>query len=118
MAEDAILNYSAQVTLDGSGYGTIRVGPTGEQWYITRTMVRASTHVREAVCTIYQTNIGANFQRDITYTGSSGDTSDTQHHITDGDALWIEWSNGDAGATATVTFSGTRSNPQGGFRAI
>lgn len=115
---DAILNFSAQVTLNGSGYGAIRIGPTGEQWFITRTMVRATTHVLEAICTIYQTNIGATFQRDITYTGSTGDTSDTEFHVTDGDALWVEWSGGDAGAVATVTISGTRSNPTGGFRAV
>lgn len=115
---DAILNYSAQVTLNGSGYGAIRIGPAGEQWWISRTMVRASTRVKEATTTIYQTNIGANFQRDITYTGSTGDTSDTNFHLTDGDCLWVEWVGGDPGAIATVTVSGNRSNPVGGFRAI
>lgn len=118
MAGDAILNLSAQITLDGTGYGVLRIGPTGEQWWITRTMVRCTTRVDEAVCTMYQTNIGANFQKDISYTGSTGDTSDTEFHITDGDALYVEWANGDIGAVATVTISGTRSNPFGGFRAV
>ncbi len=117
MAE-ALLNVSAQVVLDGSGNGAIRVGPTGEQWHVTRIMVRATSHIREATATIYQTNIGDMYQRDITYTGSTGDTSDTQYDITDGDALWVAWAGGDAGATATVTLSGTRSNPIGGFRAV
>jgi len=107
-----------QVVLNSSGYGALRVGPTGEQWWISRTMVRCSTRDNEAVCTMYQTNIGANFQRDITYTGSTGDTSDTQFHITDGDAMWLEWIGGDPGTTATATISGTRSNPYGGFRAV
>lgn len=118
MADTAILNYSAQVVLNGAGYGAIRVGPSGEQWWIDRTLVRCTTHVLEATCTIYQTNIGENFQRDVSYTGSTGDTSDTGFHLTDGDALWVEWMNGDIGTVATVTFSGTRSNPYGGFRAV
>lgn len=117
MAE-SILNFTAQVTLDGSGYGAIRIGPNGEEWWWNRTMVRCSTRVLEAVCTMYQTNIGAAFQRDITYTGSTGDTSDTDFHLTDGDAMWVEWMGGDSGGIATVTISGRRSTPYGGFRAV
>jgi len=115
---DALLNISAHVALDGSGYGQIRLGPLGETWYITRTMVKATSHVLEAICTVYQTNIGDLYQRDISYTGSMGDTSDTQYTVTDGDALYYVWTGGDVGATATVTISGTRSSPQGGFRAV
>lgn len=115
---DALLNVSGQVVLDMNGYGAIRIGPVGEGWFITRVMVSATSHVNEATCTSYQTNIGEYFQRDITYTGSTGDTSDTTYTLTDGDALWFVWTGGDAGATATVSISGTRTNPRGGFRAI
>lgn len=114
----ALLNVSSQVVLDGSGNGRIRIGPLGEMWYITRNMVRTTTRNNEAVCTVYQTNVGDDYQRDITYTGSTGDTSDTEFTVTDGDALWFVWVGGDPGATATVTISGTRSNPRGGFRAV
>lgn len=104
---DKNMNRSAQVTLNGSGYGAVRLAPTGgKQWRIDYLTVRTSSNVKEATATIYDNQIGPGYVRDSSITGSTGDTTDTVINVLDGYAIWVEWQNGDAGATATVTYSG------------
>lgn len=101
-----------------AGYGAIRFSPSGEKWEITRTHVRCSTSVSEAECRIYFGQIRPDTVLDGTYSGSSGDTTDTPIYLEDGQAIFIVWSGGDDGATAFVTLSGWKSTPDGGFRAV
>lgn len=106
-------------TVNGvTGYGVVRLSPAGEKWEIRRTRVFTSTRNDEAECKMYVNQIAPQHEVEGTWSGSSGDTSDTPIYLEDGQALFIVWSGGDNGATATVTVSGWRSVPDGGFRAI
>ncbi len=107
-----------QVTLDGSGNGTVRMAPVGCKWEIKRTYVKCSTNVNEAVMTVYQGTVSPTTYIEDTQMGSTGDTSDTTHFIEDGNALFFTWTGGDVGAIATVTISGWQSVPGRGFRAV
>ena len=99
-------NGFAQVALDGSGNGQIRIAPVGRNWVVQYLAVKVSSTVKESAAVVCKNLIGDPYVVDGTTRGSSGDTSDTQHVVRSGDCLWVVWSNGDAGATATVTFSG------------
>lgn len=114
---DAILNVQQQAVISGNT-ATIRFGPYGESWHITRISVKCSTKVLESAATIYRGQIGDLYIQDVSYTGSTGDTSDTVHDLVDGENMYVVWTGADNGATATITISGTRSMPQGGFRAV
>lgn len=118
MADAARLDASGSAILDGTGYGTVRLAPAGEKWEIRRSRVECSTNTLEAVCRLYQGRIASSAVVDGTEAGSTGDTSDTVFYLEDGQALFVEWSGGDPGATATVTVSGWKSMPEGGFRAV
>lgn len=100
------VNGTQYTTLTGEGYGEIRLSFPGKNTVINRITVATSPAIRETVCRVYRDFVGAPYMIDNTYTGGSGDTSDTVHHIDDGHALIITWENGDPDATATVTYSG------------
>lgn len=112
------LDTHGSVTLDGTGYGYVRLAPSGEKWEVRRVRVECSTTTNEAQCKTYRNQIASRYVIDGTYSGSTGDTSDTPIYLEDGQAMIVEWTGGDAGATATVTISGWRSVPAGGFRAV
>ena len=113
----AFLSQQAQVVLNGSGYGTVSLTPHGENWRISSTTVRVSTRVLEAVSNSYRGLVGAAYLIEATNSGSTGDTSNSDIFLRDGETLIIEWTGGDVGATATATITGWRSTPAGGFRA-
>jgi hypothetical protein len=108
----------SQVVLDANGYGLIRLAPTGQKWEVTSTNVLCSSRVLESRCRIYLDQVGDAYAIDGTYSGSSGDTSDTVHYLTDGQPMFIEWSGGDVGATASVRIIGWASVMGMGFRAV
>lgn len=109
------LEVVSTVTLDANGDGTIRLSPAGEKWEVTSTYVECSDTTSEAVCKVFRRN---GFPLGGTYSGSSGDANDTRYYLEDGHAVTIEWTGGTPGATATVTLTGWRSAPDGGFRAV
>lgn len=109
------LNESGQVTLDGSGNGTVKISPDGphEQWYPASVSVKATTNTNEATCKIYvgSQSVDSNFV-DGTFSGSSGDSSDrvAGYIIGKRQSQYIiaVWAGGDAGATATLSVVGTK----------
>lgn len=111
-----LLNASAQAIVDASGIALIRFAPRGEDWEVTRITVKASTRVLEAKAAYYLTAVGDTYLQEETYSGSSGDTTDTTLFLTDGDPLYVRWTGADVGATATATLRGWRTQPVGGFR--
>lgn len=102
------LNIFGQVTLDGSGYGYIRFAPVGTSWEITSASVACSSAAKEAVCRVYRGLIGPVYMIDQSVSGSTGDVTNTVYKLNDGEALLVEWTGGDPGATATCRLSGTQ----------
>lgn len=101
------------VILDGSGNGSVRVGPltAREVWHPSNVHVQVTTNTNEATCTVYVGDqpIQRNF-RDLTFTGSSGDSSDkiSADTVQCGHYVWAVWSGGDAGARAVMNVTGTK----------
>lgn len=97
---------SGSVTLDGDGSGSVRIAPSGRDWVINYLTVRTSSNAKEATASLYENYIGDDYLIDASFTGSTGDTTDTTIPVRDGYAVVIAWTGGDPGATATVTYSG------------
>ena len=95
------------VTLDGTGYGLVTFRPSGETWTIQSVTVNVNNTTAEARSNSYKGYVGPAYLVDATYTGSSGDTSDTIHELQDGEAFLVEWVGGTPGATASVNMRGT-----------
>lgn len=110
------LNEDATVKLDGSGNGTVKLGPLSaqERWYPTVTSVSVSTATNEAVAKTYSGDAvrQQNFV-DGTFSGSTGDASDriTGQEITYGNWVWNVWTGGDANAVATLVVTGEKEIP-------
>lgn len=102
---------SVFTTLDGSGNGSVQIGPqrTREHWQIEAVGVSVSTQVAEAQCSV---NVGSppanpgNFFGQ-TATGSTGDTCSVTTDIVVGQLVMVQWKGGDPGAIATATIYGT-----------
>lgn len=103
----------ATVVLNGSGGGTVKLGPIGprEVWSPAVASVSVATNVKEAQCRIYVGDqpIPANFI-DGTLSGSTGDSTDrvSGSQIKLGSFIWAVWSGGDAGSVATLNITGAR----------
>lgn len=93
-------------TLDGSGNGTVTFQPNGSNARITNLFVKVSTATNQAVCTIYKGQIADGNAINTTNSGSTGAPATGAIDLTDGETLYVRWTGGDAGATATATFSG------------
>ena len=106
-----------QTILDGSGNGSVTLRPSGESWRVNALSVNVDSRVIEASCYVYKNFVGPNYVVDNTISGSTGDTSDTIHELTDGESLICVWSGGDPGAKATAIARGESTIPDGGFSA-
>lgn len=101
-----LINETQSTTLDGQGNGSIRLAFPGKLMRITRVTVATAPATREVLCRVYRDFIGPPYLLDTTYTGGTGDTSDTVHIVADGSCLYVVWEDGDSRAVATVTYSG------------
>lgn len=113
----AFLSVFNNAVVNASGIATVTLTPHGENWRIQRLSVKVSTKVLEAVATVYRGLVGDLYVIEASFSGSSGDTTDTEIVLRDGENVIVQWTGADIGATATVTATGWRSNPLGGFRA-
>jgi hypothetical protein len=108
------LRESVQVTLNGSGAGTIKLGPQShrETWRAPAISVKTKTPVTVGTC---QCNIyvgtdatDSNF-RDGTFSGDTGDTSDAiADDIRLPNAIFVVWTGGTPNDTATAIVTGTK----------
>lgn len=107
----------AVITLDGSGNGTVKVGPRahGVTWQPSTASIKMTGDVPTGVATV------------LLYAGSSAtddnfvdSTYDVSNDSTDrvngqqlvlGQYVWAVWSGGTPGATATLTVNGTQEVP-------
>lgn len=106
---------SKTVTLDGSGNGTVQLGPISarEIWYPSNAHVSANigSVINEAQCIVYVgTTVESNNFRDGTLSGSSGDSTDAINadQINMGEYVFAQWIGGDAGAIATLSVTGNK----------
>ena len=106
------LNVSAPVTLDGSGNGTARAGPSNlrEVWTPEQASVKVSSNTAEAQCKVYE----GEQADDSNYVGGtlSGSTGDSTTNVYGplyvGQYIWAVWTGGDPGATAYLNVTGTK----------
>jgi len=103
------LNTQASVTLDGSGNGTVQIGPRiGQRWNVTNAAVQIPNAVKIPLANWYVGGapIPGNFV-DGTFTGNMDATGRTSNFsITSGNYVWAVWTGGDSGATATLSILG------------
>lgn len=117
MSATVPLAVSASVTLDGSGNGTVTLGPQlpGVAWSPSSCAVLVQP-VSATVVSQFQLYNGpaqpGNFIGG-TYTGDSNSTGLTVPPMYAGAVLTGVWSGGNPGATATMTLTGTQAIPGG-----
>lgn len=104
---------SGSVVLDGSGNGTVKVGPQSVQevWMPSVASVSASSHTNEASCKIYAGPTATpGYFVDGTLSGSTGDSTAKIGGVVIPRNWFIfaVWSGGDAGAVATLNVNGTK----------
>lgn len=103
------------VTLNGSGNGTVSIGPTNafQTWKPSNAACSVSSNSNEPVFVLYNgpstdpaTRIGGS------YTGSNDNTDLSDIVLYPGTVLTGQWIGGDPGATATLSLTGTIEVPQ------
>lgn len=107
------LTETLQVTLDGSGNGTVQFRPRGETWYPDVISVKVATNTSEAQCRVYAGPAATDaYFIDGTQSGSTGDSTDrlSGYQISAHQTPYVfaVWSGGDAGAVATAILSGSK----------
>ena len=103
------LQDTKRVVLDSNGVGTVSFGPARprEKWTVQRVAVQVSSGTLEAQAKLYRGTVGVGSYISGTVTGSTGDTDDALSEVLwSGETLSVQWTGGDAGATATVTYWG------------
>lgn len=103
------LQDSKRVTLGAGGVGTITFGPgrPGEVWTVNRISCQVSTQILEAQFKVYRGSVGIASFITGSVSGSTGDTDDgINERLNAGEYLSVQWTGGDVGATATVTYWG------------
>jgi hypothetical protein len=96
----------SSVVLSGAGSGTVTFQPNGHNARITTLFVKVSTSVAQAKCSIYKGQISDSNIVGLTVSGSTGAPAFGNIDLVDGETLYVVWTGGDAGATATATFTG------------
>ena len=105
------LNAKAYVTLDAGGNGTAATGPLshGESWSNLQASVRVATNVNEATCSTYAGAAATpGYFAGATTWGSTGDSTTNLPVVKVGGNVFAVWENGDPGAQAVLTVTGTR----------
>lgn len=109
---DLPLNVKAFTTLNANGNGTAFTGPLspGEVWSNLTVSVKVATNVSEANCSMYAGAAATpGYFADGTTWGSTGDSSTNIPSVRVGGNVFAVWVDGDPGARATLTITGTKS---------
>jgi hypothetical protein len=111
MPQTQPLDQYDSVVLDSNGDGYAELGPTRvkEHWQPISVYAAVNTQVKQATAVLYVgTSIQNSSQSATTALGSSGDTCGTPGlDLPAGYKLFVQWTGGDAGATATMHALGT-----------
>lgn len=103
------LRDSRVVTLDANGQGSVLFGPQtpNTRWIVERYTVRTSTNVLEPTANVYRGTPFPGGQISGTFSGSNDTDSDVNDGpLYPGEYYTCQWTGGDVGATATISFSG------------
>lgn len=103
------MNESAQVVLNGSGNGSVGIGPlyAAQTWYPNMISIRVSSNANEPTFNYYWgKTAGQANQLGGTFVGSNNQDSLSGRVLHPGDSWLCVWTGGDAGATASVTLTG------------
>jgi hypothetical protein len=107
-----VLDEQGSVVLDASGNGTVTLQPESfRTWMVTTINVRttqATTQVPVPQCTVYLGSIGDGQIIAQTWMGNRA-TATGNTLVQPSQPLIIQWTNGVAGTTATVSLYGTMS---------
>lgn len=95
-----------QVTLDGSGNGTVTFQAVGANVRLSNIFFKVATSTNQAVCTIYKGTIADGNVILLSNSGSTGGNAKGNVDLFDGERVFVRWTGGDAGAVATATFTG------------
>lgn len=97
--------------LDGTGTGTVRLGPVPfpQSWRLTSVTVRCSSTARTQAVVYRNSATDAN-RIDITRFGGNGATTDTVIDLLPAEQLVVVWSNGDPGSTISANAEGYRTD--------
>lgn len=94
------------VVLDGSGNGAVSFQAVGSNIRLSNIFFNVSTVTQQSVCTIYKGQIASGNVVLNSNSGSTGGNATGNLDLFDGETCYVVWVGGDAGATATATFSG------------
>jgi hypothetical protein len=112
MASTALLQQWGSTVLNGSGNGTVALGPTGsgEVWTSVNAAVHCSSNSSEATCQLFVgSSASSQFFSGGTTWGSTGDSGNwVGAPIPVGQQVFAVWTGGTPGATAYLTLSGSR----------
>jgi hypothetical protein len=92
--------------LDSSGNGFVSFQPNGKNVRISTLFVRVATSTKQAQALLYKGQISSSNLINNTNSGSTGAPAWGNIDLLDGETLYIQWTGGDVGATATATVSG------------
>lgn len=99
----------ASVVLNGAGYGYVQLAPESfRTWTVTTINVRTSqgtTQTPVPQCTVYRGSLGGEIIAQ-TWMGNRA-TARGEEFIQPSQPVFVEWTNGVAGTTATAYLSGT-----------
>lgn len=103
------LKVFGQVTLDGSGNGTVTLAVPGiERWNVKNYSVSVSSDTVEPTAIVYRNTVAATAQISGTRAGSN-DTDDAVNKLLQpGERLICVWTGGDAGAVAAFNCGGEK----------
>lgn len=106
------LDVMGSVKLNGSGNGTVQLGPqSGQRWTVSSVTVSTVSQAAPIPqCAIYAgPTAGPPWLLDATFTGN-GDQTDTPATLYNGQYVWATWTAGNPGDSATVRVQGTVAN--------
>lgn len=101
---------SRTVTLDANGTGTVSFGPTraNTYWFIRTLSVSVSSNTHEPTASVYRGSVNPGSLITATYSGSQDTDSDVNDNpLYPGEVYTCQWTGGDSGAIATISFTGT-----------
>ena len=117
MSHSVPLQVSASVVLDGSGNGSVQLGPqiAGTSWQPAAAGVLVAP-VSSAVVSQFKLYLGQPQPQNFLGGSYTGDNNSAGLSVTlyPGQVITGVWTGGNPGATATLTLSGTQSIPGAG----